>query len=89
MWERRLSRILRRPLRWSRLRRRDGPAAVGDSRTPLSPTSHVGVSPTPRKLDRFTSGYNPALSASPDGTTILYHKVVSDGADLMLIENFR
>ena len=41
------------------------------------------------KLDRFTSGYNPSLSVSPDGTTILYHKVVSDGADLMLIENFR
>ena len=41
------------------------------------------------KLDRFTSGYTPALSVSPDGTTILYHKVVSDGADLMLIENFR
>jgi hypothetical protein len=29
------------------------------------------------------------LSVSPDGTTILYNKVVNDGADLMLIENFR
>jgi hypothetical protein len=25
----------------------------------------------------------------PDGTTILYNKVVNQGADLMLIENFR
>jgi hypothetical protein len=29
------------------------------------------------------------LSVSRDGTTILYNKVVSHGADLMLIENFR
>jgi hypothetical protein len=41
------------------------------------------------ELDRFASEYSTPLSVSPDGTTILYHKVVSDGADLMLIENFR
>jgi len=41
------------------------------------------------KLDRFTSRYTPAISVSPDGATVLYHRVVSDGADLMLIENFR
>ena len=40
-------------------------------------------------LDRFTSAYTPALTVSADGATILYHKVVSRGADLMLIENFR
>ena len=34
------------------------------------------------KLDRFTSRYTPAISVSPDGATILYHRVVSDGADL-------
>jgi eukaryotic-like serine/threonine-protein kinase len=29
------------------------------------------------------------LTVSPDGTTILYSKVVSEGADLMMIENFK
>jgi len=29
------------------------------------------------------------FAVSPDGTTILYCKVVSDGSDLMLIENFK
>ena len=42
------------------------------------------------RLERFSSSYCPmGLSVSPDGTTILYNKVVNDGADLMLIENFR
>jgi WD40-like Beta Propeller Repeat len=42
------------------------------------------------RLERFSSGYYPmGLSVSPDGTTILYNKVVHHGADLMLIENFR
>jgi Tol biopolymer transport system component len=42
------------------------------------------------RLERFSSSYYPmGLSVSPDGTTILYNKVVNDGADLMLIENFR
>jgi hypothetical protein len=29
------------------------------------------------------------ISVSPDGQTVLYSKLVSDGADIMLIENFR
>jgi hypothetical protein len=29
------------------------------------------------------------FAASPDGQTILYSRLVSNGADLMLIENFR
>ncbi len=33
------------------------------------------------------SGYS--LAVSPDGRTILYSRIVSEGADLMLIENFR
>jgi hypothetical protein len=42
------------------------------------------------RLERFSSGYYPmGLSVSPDGTTILYNKVVNHGADLMLMENFR
>jgi len=42
------------------------------------------------RLERFAPGYYPmGLPVSPDGTTILYNKVVNDGADLMLIENFR
>ena len=36
-------------------------------------------------LEKSTSG----LAVSPDGTTILYTKKVRDGADLMMIENFR
>jgi hypothetical protein len=42
MWKRKLAGILRRPPRWSRLRMACGPAAVGDSRTPLSPTDPYG-----------------------------------------------
>ena len=39
-------------------------------------------------------GYAPlywpmGLAVSPDGTTILYDRLVNDSADLMLIENFR
>ena len=42
------------------------------------------------RLERYSSYYYPmGLPVSPDGTTILYNKVVNDGADLMLIENFR
>jgi len=42
------------------------------------------------RLERYSSHYYPmGLPVSPDGTTILYNKVVNDGADLMLIENFR
>ncbi len=37
------------------------------------------------KLEMFTH----RLAVSPDGRTIVYTKAVSDGADLMLIENFR
>ena len=29
------------------------------------------------------------LTVSPDGTTILYTKMVREGSDLMMIENFR
>jgi Tol biopolymer transport system component len=36
-------------------------------------------------LEKWAGG----LAVSPDGTTILYTKAVSEGADLMLIENFR
>jgi serine/threonine protein kinase len=42
------------------------------------------------RLERTPSGYGGAgLAVSPDGTTILFNKVVNDGVDLMLIENFR
>jgi hypothetical protein len=30
-----------------------------------------------------------SFATSPDGQTILYSRLVSNGADLMLIENFR
>jgi Tol biopolymer transport system component len=40
--------------------------------------------------ERYAPGYDPmGLAVSPDGTTILYNRVVNDSADLMLIENFR
>ena len=39
-------------------------------------------------LEKASGPYN-GLAVSPDGTTILYAKVVSEGADLMMIENFR
>jgi hypothetical protein len=40
-------------------------------------------------LERYAPAYDPmGLAVSPDGTSILYNKVVSEGADLMLIENF-
>ena len=29
------------------------------------------------------------LAVSPDGTTILFGKVINEGSDLMLIENFK
>jgi hypothetical protein len=35
--------------------------------------------------EKFASG----LAVSPDGTTILYTRQVREGADLMMIENFR
>jgi hypothetical protein len=43
------------------------------------------------KLDvhRDEIDVNAALAVSPDGTTILYTRVVNDGADLMMTENFR
>jgi Tol biopolymer transport system component len=37
------------------------------------------------KLDKGSG----SLTVSPDGKTILYTKVVSEGTDLMMIENFR
>jgi hypothetical protein len=37
------------------------------------------------KFSEFTGG----LAVSPDGQTILYTRLVSHGADLMLIEHFR
>ena len=39
-------------------------------------------------LEKASGPYN-GLAVSPDGTTILYTKVVSEGADLNLIENFK
>ena len=39
------------------------------------------------KLERFAK--RSSIAVSPDGETILYIKSVSNGADLMLIENFR
>jgi Tol biopolymer transport system component/predicted Ser/Thr protein kinase len=60
-----------------------------------NPAVHVMDSSTGRdrllgRLERFSSSYYPmGLAVSPDGTTILYNKVVNHGADLMLIENFR
>ena len=41
------------------------------------------------RLERTPSLHGVGLAVSSDGTTILYNKVVNDGADLMLIENFR
>ena len=40
------------------------------------------------RLEKYTLAPM-GLAVSPDGTTILYNKVVNEGADLMLIENFR
>ena len=34
-------------------------------------------------------GYARYVAASPDGRTLLYLRVVDEGSDLMLIENFR
>jgi hypothetical protein len=34
-------------------------------------------------------GYDMGLAVSPDGRSILYTRVLGDGSDLMLIENFR
>ena len=39
-------------------------------------------------LEKAVRSYS-GLAVSPDGTTILYNKVVSEGADLMMIENFK
>ena len=39
-------------------------------------------------LEKFENG-NGGLSVSPDGKTVLYSRLVSGGADLMLIQNFR
>jgi len=37
-------------------------------------------------LERF-AGF--PIAVSPDGQTVLYPRVVSEGSDIMLIENFR
>lgn len=41
---------------------------------------------TLEKWERYSTG---TIAVSPDGRTILYPKAVREGADLMLIENFR
>ena len=43
----------------------------------------------PRSFPRRVSGPSATFAVSPDGQTILYSRLVSNGADLMLIENFR
>jgi hypothetical protein len=40
------------------------------------------------RLEKFENA-NGGLAVSPDGQTILYSRLVSRGADLMLIQNFR
>jgi hypothetical protein len=40
-------------------------------------------------LDHFAPNYNMGLSIARDGSSVLYDGVVSNGANLMLIENFR
>jgi hypothetical protein len=40
------------------------------------------------RLERFEYD-SPYFAVSPDGSTVLYTRLVSSGADLMTIENFR
>jgi Tol biopolymer transport system component len=66
--------------------------ACGSDRDPAVPVMNpsTGQDRLIGRLERYSSYYYPmGLPVSPDGTTILYNKVVNDGADLMLIENFR
>jgi Tol biopolymer transport system component len=71
-----------------------GPAGVyhlgcstgGDTETPLFLLDPV--TGRDRLLGKLEKPYF-GLSVSPDGSTILYTKVVSEGSDLMMIENFR
>ena len=41
------------------------------------------------KLERFVGGAPSSFTVSKDGATVLFGRVAGDGADLMLIENFR
>jgi hypothetical protein len=41
------------------------------------------------RLDSFQRNVPSGFTVSPDGTSILYTRQVSEGVDLMLIENFR
>jgi hypothetical protein len=42
-----------------------------------------------RLLGKLENALPAGLTVSPDGKTVLYSRVVNQGADLMLIENFR
>ena len=42
-----------------------------------------------KTLQEIEGSLNSGLSVSPDRRTFLFSKIVNEGADLMLIENFR
>jgi Tol biopolymer transport system component len=81
-----------RPTAFSTASRRIYYVACGSDRDPavyvIDPST--GQNRPIGRLERYSSSYYAmGLPVSPDGTTILYNKVVNHGADLMLIENFR
>ena len=50
--------------------------------TPTGPPRSLGIIGT-------GGGFVPGMAVSPDGRRVLFSKLIADGADLMLIENFR
>jgi Tol biopolymer transport system component len=68
---------------------REGPAILGRPEPFLSLVARDLATGRERLLGNLEQAAGSGLTVSPDGTTVLFTKVVGEGSDLMMIENFR